>query len=74
VIWDGRFRLDQAAPAGAMFGALAAAAPKFRKFNELPSAVLRAMPCLRMQDGDILFPVQARFLPPGPAAGAEFFN
>jgi tRNA(Ile)-lysidine synthase len=76
VIWDRRFRLDQAAPAGAMFGALAAAAMtlKFRKFNDLPFAVLRAMPCLRMQDGDILFPVQARFLPPGPAAGAEFFN
>jgi hypothetical protein len=47
----------------------------FRKFNELPALILRAMPCLR-QPGTTLpvFPVAAVFSPPAPATSLPFFS
>ena len=48
-VWDGRFRLmDTAtAPAGAMLGALGADASRLRR-RTLPAAVLRTLPCVRV--------------------------
>ncbi|HEY1857691.1 tRNA lysidine(34) synthetase TilS [Acidocella sp.] len=75
VIWDQRFRLDAEPPPGSHFGALGADAAQFRKFNGLPTLVLRTMPCLRGPgDGAPLFPVQARFSPPAPVTSLPFFS
>ncbi len=75
VIWDRRFRLESAGLPGSRFGALGPDAVHFRKFNELPALILRAMPCLR-QPGTTLpvFPVAAVFSPPAPATSLPFFS
>ena len=75
VIWDRRFRLDAVPPPGSLFGALGADAAQFRKFNGLPTLILRTMPCLRGPGGAALvFPVQARFSPPAPVTSLPFFS
>ncbi len=71
VRWDGRFRLEGAAPAQS-FGALGVDAQKFRKFKGLPSIVLRGLPALRGADGALSFPVNARFTPAAPATSHPF--
>ena len=45
-VWDGRFRLGEAAlvPPGATLGALGDDAARLRRFSPLPSAVLRTLP------------------------------
>jgi len=75
VIWDRRFRLDMVPAPGSRFGALGADAARFRKFNGLPTLVLRTMPCLRAPD-DVLqvFPVPARFLSPAPVTSLPFYS
>jgi tRNA(Ile)-lysidine synthase len=70
-VWDRRFRLRSAC-SGSMLGALGADAAKFRQAVELPSFVLRAMPCLRGPDDGVSFPAPAIFAPPAPAAGHPF--
>jgi len=75
VIWDQRFRLDMAPMAGSRFGALGADAARFRKFNGLPTLVLRTMPCLRGPgDATLVFPVQAQFLSLAPVTSLPFFS
>jgi tRNA(Ile)-lysidine synthase len=75
VIWDRRFRLDMPPPPGSRLGALGADAPRFRKFNGLPTIVLRTMPCLRgPADAALMFPVQAQFLPPAPVTSLPFLG
>jgi tRNA(Ile)-lysidine synthase len=75
VIWDQRFRLDMTPLVGSQFGALGAGAAQFRKFNGLPTLVLRTMPCLRGPgDSALVFPVQAQFLPPAPVTSLPFFS
>jgi tRNA(Ile)-lysidine synthase len=71
-VWDRRFRLRESPGTGIMFGALGADAAKFRQAFDLPSFVLRAMPCLRGPDGGVRFPAPAIFAPPAPAAGHPF--
>ncbi len=48
--WDGRFRLrgDAAVPTGAMLGGLGDDAPQVREDSQLPSAVLRTLPAIRL--------------------------
>ena len=48
-VWDGRFRLGEAAlvPPGATLGALGGDAARLRRFSPLPSAVLRTLPAVR---------------------------
>ena len=50
ITWDHRFRLlaRRALPAGAMIGKLGPDAPRFRSGSDLPSAVLRTLPALRV--------------------------
>jgi tRNA(Ile)-lysidine synthase len=50
IIWDGRFRLMDSAipPAGAMLGAVGADASRLRRRTPLPAAVLRTLPCVRL--------------------------
>jgi tRNA(Ile)-lysidine synthase len=75
VIWDHRFRLDMVPPPGSHFGALGADAAQFRKFNGLPTLILRTMPCLRGPDGGApMFPVPARFSSPAPVTSLPFFS
>jgi tRNA(Ile)-lysidine synthase len=69
--WDGRFRLAGGAPDKTL-GALGVEAQKFRKFNNLPSIVLRGLPALRDADGTVSFPVAARFTPAAPATSHPF--
>jgi tRNA(Ile)-lysidine synthase len=69
VVWDGRFRLRNAAPAG-IFGALG---DDFALAgDELPALVRRALPCLRDKTGAITYPAKTWFHPPAPATGAPF--
>jgi tRNA(Ile)-lysidine synthase len=70
-LWDGRFRLEGAAP-DMTLGALGAEAKKFKRFRGLPSIVLRGMPALRGADGVVSFPVNARFTPAAPATSHPF--
>ena len=51
-VWDGRFRLGDAAvvPPGATLGALGADAARLRRFSSLPAAVLRTLPAIRRGD------------------------
>jgi len=69
-LWDGRFRLETAAP-GAVFGALGDDAPAYRRTKNLPSIVLRGLPCLR-SNGGIIFPAPIAFRPPAPVAAHTF--
>jgi hypothetical protein len=55
---------------GAECGALAADAAKFRGGSDLPSVVLRGLPCLRL-GADIQL-AKVLFAPPGPAAAHPF--
>ncbi|MDE8344904.1 MAG: tRNA lysidine(34) synthetase TilS [Acidocella sp.] len=73
-IWDRRFRLAQSAPPGWRFGALGTDARQFRGHCGLPSAVLRAMPCLRGPNGEVSFPVATQFMPPQPLSSASFMT
>jgi len=73
-VWDGRFRQDQTVPDG-FLGALGVDAPRYRKTNrDLPSVVLRGLPCVRTASGEIVFPLacQPVFRPPAPVAGHPF--
>lgn len=72
-VWDGRFRLNQdaALPQGAMFGALGANAARLTG-TELPAALRRTLPVLRV--GESVFAVSrlVQFAPAMPAACAPF--
>lgn len=86
MIWDDRFRLTGRAvlPTGTTMAKLGADAVRFRRVSQLPSAVLRTLPAIRI--GKVLaavphlgyasFEVDARvtimFSPPRPLAGACF--
>jgi tRNA(Ile)-lysidine synthase len=86
-IWDHRFRLltSGTLSAGAMIGKLGPDAPRFRSDTDLPSAVLRTLPALRI--GKVLAAVPhlsyvsndnneritALFSPRRPIAGPCFF-
>jgi tRNA(Ile)-lysidine synthase len=50
-VWDGRFRLESAAPLppGAEIAALGAASAGLRRASDLPSAVLRSLPGVRLR-------------------------
>jgi tRNA(Ile)-lysidine synthase len=74
VIWDGRFRLSEAAMQGAQIGALGRPAANHRKSLDLPALVLQTMPCLHLPDGRKKFPVHAIFTPPAPAAAHPFLT
>ncbi len=74
VIWDRRFTLTALPAAGAVFGGLGSDAKKFRHYNNLPAVALRAMPCLRDDQGRVEFPVPAEFSPPAPATSHPFFS
>jgi tRNA(Ile)-lysidine synthase len=70
-IWDGRFRLETPMKDAAC-GALGADAAAHRRDSDLPSVVLRGLPCLRAA-GQVIFPVAAaRFRPPAPIAPHPF--
>jgi tRNA(Ile)-lysidine synthase len=85
-IWDGRFRqiARGVVPSGTSIGKLGADATRFRGCSDLPSAVLRTMPALRLgevlisvphlgyarQDGEPLMTLL--FAPDKPAAGPSF--
>jgi tRNA(Ile)-lysidine synthase len=71
-VWDRRFRLRVASAPGMMLGALGADAPKFRQVIDLPSFVLRGMPCLRGLDGGVVFPAPVIFAPSAPATSHPF--
>jgi tRNA(Ile)-lysidine synthase len=73
-VWDHRFVLDAAPGGGATFGGLGADSVKFRYFNDLPSIVLRGMPCLREASGEVTFPAPVRFKPPAPATTHPFIG
>lgn len=70
--WDGRFTLLAEPRPGCSFGALGVDAGRFRRYNELPAAVLRAMPALRDPAGNIQFPVPVRFSPQVPVTAHPF--
>ncbi len=72
ICWDGRFTLRADPGPGCNLGALGEEAKKFRKYNELPSIVLRAMPALRGADGNIRFPVPVWFSPAVPVTAHPF--
>lgn len=69
-VWDNRFILENGAP-GAQFGALGPDAAAHRRASDLPSLVLRGLPCLRTPGG-ITFPAPATFRPPAPIAPHPF--
>jgi tRNA(Ile)-lysidine synthase len=85
-MWDGRFRQSArgVVPSGTSIGKLGADATRFRGCSDLPSAVLRTMPALRLggdlaevphlgyarQDSEPLMTLL--FAPDKPAAGPSF--
>lgn len=69
--WDNRFALTRPAP-GYRFGALGPDAKNYKRYNNLPSAVLRALPALRRGNADLVFPAPALFSPPAPATAHPF--
>lgn len=71
-VWDGRFCLHAAPAPGQSLGALGADAQYYKKFNDLPSVVLRGLPVLRHVDGSRIFPAPAQFRPPAPATCLPF--
>ncbi|MDE8349470.1 MAG: tRNA lysidine(34) synthetase TilS, partial [Acidocella sp.] len=71
--WDGRYTLAASA-SGQWIGALGDNAPAFRKCSQLPSLVLRGLPCLRHQGVVTSFPVPCQFTPPYPATSHPFFS
>jgi tRNA(Ile)-lysidine synthase len=86
-VWDGRFRLGDAAcaPADATFGALGDDAARLRRFSALPAAVMKTLPAIRCgktllavphlnypnKENCARFPVL--FNPPRPAVAAPFW-
>lgn len=70
--WDGRFTLLAEPGASYNLGALGVDAGKFRRYNKLPSVVLRAMPALRGAAGNIQFPVPVWFSPQVPVTAYPF--
>jgi len=70
--WDGRFTLLAEPGPGRSFGALGVDAEKFRRYNELPAAVLRSMPALRDLAGNIQFPIAVKFSPQVPVTAHPF--
>jgi len=70
--WDERFTLLVAPGPGYSFGPLGVDAGKFRRYNDLPAAVLRAMPALRCPAGNIQFPVPVWFSPQVPVTAHPF--
>jgi tRNA(Ile)-lysidine synthase len=84
-VWDGRFRLfaPGSLPDDAMFGALGEDAAALRSRSDLPSAVLRTLPCLRVglrvaavphlgvHDALLGAGIRAEFMP-GPMTGGVF--
>lgn len=86
VIWDRRFRLiaRQGVPAGATLGKLGDDATRFRAASNLPAAVLRTLPAVRVgkvlaavphlnyADSGVGVELTVLFAPPAPAAGAVF--
>ncbi len=73
-LWDGRFTLEAAPPPGQSLGALGDEAKNHKKYNNLPSVVLRTMAALRAADGTLSFPAPVLFTPPSPAAPHPFFS
>ena len=56
-IWDNRFRLaSHSLPKGAMIGKLGADAARFRGIADLPSAVLRTLPAVRLGNSVLAVP------------------
>jgi tRNA(Ile)-lysidine synthase len=87
-VWDGRFRLRQAArvPSGATLGPLGADAARLRKLSPLPAVVLQTFPAIRCNATLLAVPhlhypdpegcagLPVLFSPPRPAAGAPFWS
>jgi tRNA(Ile)-lysidine synthase len=84
-VWDGRFRVvSDAAPAGTTIAALGLDSARFRRFSNLPSAVLRTLPALRRGNSLVAVPhlgysssedcdgLRMVFTPRRPATGAPF--
>jgi tRNA(Ile)-lysidine synthase len=85
-IWDGRFRqiARGGVPAGTSIGKLGEDATRFRSCSNLPSAVLRTMPALRLSEVLVSVPhlgytrqgieplMTLLFAPDKPAAGPSF--
>jgi tRNA(Ile)-lysidine synthase len=71
-LWDDRFRLLDDTEGG-ICGAVGAETPIFRNASNLPAAILRGLPCVRMP-GTRAKPwlAKAFFTPPIPAAGLPF--
>jgi tRNA(Ile)-lysidine synthase len=86
-VWDGRFRLGDAAvvPPDATLGALGDDAAALRRFSPLPAAVLRTLPAIRLGETLLAVPhlvypdrqgcehYPTQFDPPRPAAAAPFW-
>jgi tRNA(Ile)-lysidine synthase len=75
VLWDGRFRLraPEGLPDGAEIGALGKGAARFRRASDLPSAVLRTLPAVRLQHELLALPHLPQFN--GPALhGSPFIG
>jgi tRNA(Ile)-lysidine synthase len=71
-VWDRRFRL-LATVAGAQIGALGDAAAQHRKTFDVPSVVLRGLPCLIIAGAKTPLPLsQAPFHPPAPVSPHPF--
>jgi tRNA(Ile)-lysidine synthase len=86
LIWDRRFRVvaRRGVPTGASIGKLGADATRFRGCSDLPSAILRTLPAIRI--GEVLasvphlgydgpandLPMTLLFAPEKPAAGPGF--
>jgi tRNA(Ile)-lysidine synthase len=86
-IWDGRFRLETSppnTPANCVCGKLGDAAAGLRQLSNLPSAVLRGLPAIRLgeklvavphlgyHDGEASTSVDMTFAPRRPATSAAF--
>jgi tRNA(Ile)-lysidine synthase len=85
-LWDNRFRVTacEGLPDSATIGKLGNDAPRVRSRSDLPSAVLRTLPAIRIGEKLAIVPhigyvdivrdprVSVIFSPPGPVAGASF--
>lgn len=82
--WDGRFRLEGQAPAGAMFGAVGQAAAALRRLSPWPSALLASLPAVWLDGALLAVPhlgyltgwtkpeLRVTLIPAVPAAGAAW--
>jgi tRNA(Ile)-lysidine synthase len=85
-VWDNRFRMiaGHGLPDGATIGKLGDDAARVRGISDLPSAILRTLPAIRIgeklaavppigyTDGTTETRVTVMFNPPGPVAGSSF--